>query len=509
MVVQRKSLRYAITAVVMSAAVMQILDTTIVTVALPHMQGSLEANADQISWVLTSYLISSGIFMPLTGYLTDRIGQRTYLALSIFGFVIASMLCGLSRSLDEVLLFRLAQGVAGAGLAPTAQAVLVNIYPVEKRGQAMAIFGVGAMVGPILGPTVGGYLTQMLSWRWTFFINLPVGIIALIGTWLFVPETGRVRRNTDWLGFVFLVLGVACMQIVLDRGQQDGWFTSHVIQVAALLSVFGYLALVVRNWTMGSRAIFRLSVFRDRNFAASCLILMVFVFSMYGALDLQPQMLESLLGYPTFTAGLLLAPRGVAAMLAMVLAGRLVGRTGVRPLMVWGLVCVFVGTYVTTWYSPSVGTWWIVWPIAIQGFGLGFVFVPLATAAFATLPSADAAEAAGIRQLGRTIGSSVGVSISSAVMTAETQVAWNQIGSHLSHFSQATGQLLERLHLGPHSAGAGAVLGHILGYQASWRGMLDAFYVLAFSSVLVVPMLLLIQKGVGKVSAARVRLSEP
>jgi len=500
MVIEKKSTRYLITLVVMAAAVMQILDTTIVTVALPHMQGSLGANADQISWVLTSYLISSGIFMPLTGYLTDRFGQKTYLIVSIIGFTIASMLCGLSVSLNEVLLFRLAQGVAGAGLVPSAQSILINIYPVEERGQAMAIFGVGAMFGPIMGPTLGGYLTQILSWRWTFFINLPVGVLALIGTWLFVPDTEKVERNTDLIGFAFLVVAVACFQIVLDRGQEVGWFSAHLIQITALLSAAAFIALIVRNWVMGSRAIFRLSVFRDRNFASSCLILMVFMLSMYGALDLQPQMLESLMNYPTFTTGILLAPRGFGSMAAMFLAGRMLRRTGARPLMTFGLVCVFIGTYVTTWYSPNVSPLWIAWPIAVQGFGLGFVFVPLATAAFATLPEEDTAEAAGIRQLGRTIGSSVGVSLGSVIMTRQSQAAWNQIGGHISRFNEALQHTLHRLHLGPTSPKADALLGQMLNHQAHWRGILDAFWVLAFSTLLALPLLLLIQKGVGKVS---------
>ncbi|HYW92652.1 MAG TPA: DHA2 family efflux MFS transporter permease subunit [Gammaproteobacteria bacterium] len=499
MVIQRKSLRRLITLVVMAAAVMQILDTTIVTVALPHMQGSLGANADQISWVLTSYLISSGIFMPLTGYLTDRIGQRTYLMISIVGFTIASMLCGLSMTLNEVVLFRLAQGVAGAGLVPTAQAILVNIYPAEERGQAMAIFGIGAMFGPIMGPTLGGYLTQFLSWRWTFFINLPVGLLALTGTWLFVPDTERVRRNTDWLGFALLIVAVACMQVTLDRGQQDGWFSAHLIQGTCLLSALGFLALITRNWMMGRKAIFRLSVFRDRNFASSCLILAVIMFSMYGVMELQPLMMEALLGYPASTTGLLLAPRGITSIIAMFLAGALIRRTGARPLILCGLIFVFIGTYVVTWYSPGVGPWWLGWPVAVQGFGRGFVFVALATAAFSTLPKEDSVEAAGIRQLARVIGSSVGVSLSSTVLTRESQIGWDQIGAHVNGWSEATQHFLGRFHLSPDSPESRALLEHIVGHQAHWRGMLDAFYMLAFTGLLALPLLPLIQRGVGKI----------
>ncbi|HYW75693.1 MAG TPA: DHA2 family efflux MFS transporter permease subunit [Gammaproteobacteria bacterium] len=504
MVIQNKRTRLLITGVVMLAAIMQIVDTTIVVVAQPHMEGSLGANPDQISWVLTSYLISSGIFMPLTGFLTDRLGQRFYLLLSITGFVIASMLCGMATSLDEIVLFRLIQGVAGAGLVPSAQSILVSIYPEEERGHAMAIFGVGAMVGPVLGPTLGGYLTQVFNWRWVFFVNLPVGVLAFMGAWMFVPETDRHERRTDWIGFAFLALAVSCMQFVLDRGQQDGWFNSHTIQVAAILSILGYVCLIIRNMEMGAGAIFRLSVFRDRNFASSCLLLAVFMFSMYGALDLQPIMLESLLNYPTLTAGLALAPRGIAAMISMFLAGRLITRVGVRPLVIFGLTCVFFGTFATTWYTPQIPLWWVIWPILVQGFGLGMVFVPIATAAFATLPPSQSAEAAGVRQLARTIGSSIGVAISSAIMTREGQEAWNQMGGHLTPFSPAVTHFFHHMPVQAGTPLAGALLAHILGPQTNWRGMLDAFYMMAMSTLLGFPLVFLLGKHVGKTPKGRV-----
>jgi len=503
MTVTDKKSRLIITAVVMVAAVMQILDTTIVTVALPHMQGQLGATSEQIGWVLTSYLISSGIFMPLTGFMTDRFGQKKYLMASIAGFTAASILCGLASSLDSIVVFRLAQGVAGAGLIPSAQAILVNAYPAEERGRAMAIFGVGAMVGPIMGPTLGGYLTQVLNWRWTFFINVPVGILAFVGAAMFVPDTEKRERKADWVGFAFLAIAVASMQYVLDQGQELGWFNSHKIQIVTVVSLFGYLCLILRNWEMGPKAIFDLAVFRDRNFAISTLILATFMFSMYGVLDLQPIMLESLLGYPAFTTGLVLAPRGIASMVSMFLAGRLINRVGARPLVTAGMFSVLFGTLVTTWYSPQVNAWWIVWPILIQGFGLGLVFVPLATVSFATLSPRQSAEAAGIRQLARTIGASLGVSIGGAVMARQSQAAWNQMSGHLTPFSDTLHRYLAPLHLHEHSGRAGAVLGHAIGAQSHFLGILDAFEIMAWSVVVGLPLLLLIRKGTGKHSAAR------
>lgn len=490
--------RGLITAVVMMAAVMQILDTTIVTVALPHMQGQLGATAAQIGWVLTSYLISSGIFMPLTGFMTERFGQRKYLVASIAGFTLASVMCGLATSLDQMVAYRLLQGVAGAGLVPSAQAIMVNAYPAEERGRAMAIFGVGAMIGPIMGPTLGGYLTQVLNWRWTFFINVPVGILTLVGAWAIVPDTEARERRADWLGFGFLVVAIATMQYVLDRGQDLGWFDSHRVQTLAAISLFAFVCLILRNWEMGAGAIFDLRIFKDRNFAVSALILATFMFSMYGVLDLQPLMLESSLGYPAFETGLVLAPRGLGSMVSMFLAGRLITQIGAKPLIVSGIACTLFGTLVTTWYTPQVDPWWIIWPIVVQGFGLGLVFVPLATISFATLPKEQSAEAAGIRQLSRAIGASLGVSAGGAVMAQETQASWNQLGGHITPFSSAVSQYLAPLSLGPNDPMGIAELAQVLGRQAHFLGILDAFEVMAWTVVIGLPLLLLIRKGVGK-----------
>lgn len=492
--------RYIVTAVVMTAAIMQILDTTIVTVALPHMRGQFQANSEQITWVLTSYLISSGIFMPLTGYLTDRIGRRNYLLASVGGFALASFLCGIAASLDEIVLFRLLQGIAGAGLIPTAQAILVDSYPEQERGQAMAIFGVGAMVGPILGPTLGGYLTQTLEWRWIFFINLPVAALALLGVWKFVPKTTRRERHSDWLGFAFLVIAVAAMQFVFDRGQQNGWFHSDVIQIAAAMSVFGYICLIVRNIEMGRDAIFSLRVFRDRNFTVSSILLAIFMFSMYGVLALQPAMLESLFAYPTFTTGLVLAPRGVAAMASMFLAGQLINRIGAKPLILTGILITTFSTVVMTWYSLQIDAWWVIWPTLVQGFGLGLVFVPLATITFATLPSELSSEAAGLRQLARTIGASAGVSLSGTIVAQQAQATWNHLGGMITPFSQPLSDFLAGLHMSLGNPHAAAALGAILARHARFQGMIDAYAVLGWGVLVAAPLVLLLKKGVGRYS---------
>ena len=498
MVIEDKSTRYLISSVVMISSVMQILDTTIVTVALPHMQGELGANTEQIGWVLTSYLISSGIFMPLTGFFTDRLGRKRFMVWSITGFTLASMLCGLATNVDQIVAFRLLQGVAGAGMMPTAQAVMITIYPEEERGHAMAIFGLGAMVGPIIGPTLGGYVTQILDWRWCFFINLPVGILALIGAIMFLPETEKVRRRIDWFGFAFLVAAIASMQFVLDRGRQDDWFASPLIQIMTLISVFAFVCLILRNLEMGKHAIFRLDVFRDRNFTLSTLIFATVMFGMYGAMALRPQLLERFLDYPTLTTGLVMMPRGVGTMISMQIAGYMVNRSGAKPLVLVGLVLVFIGSWAFTWYSPQIDPWWVIWPGLVQGFGMGLVFVPLSTITFATLPVTLSAEAAGIRQLGRTIGASIGISLSTSVFASQSQVAWNQLGGHVTAFSGAVQHYLGSFNLMPDSAGAGQLLAIELGKQSVFIGMLDAFFMMSLMMVFTLPLLMLLKKGVGR-----------
>lgn len=483
--------RAAVTLVVMAAAITQVVDTTIVAVALPHMQGSLSASPDEISWVLTSYLISSGIFMPLTGYFTDRLGQRNYMMLGIAGFVLASAMCGIAGNLDEIVLFRLLQGIAGAGLVPQAQAILVQSYPPEERGKAMAIFGLGVVVGPILGPTLGGYLTQVLSWRWTFYINVPIGLFAFFGALLFVPKGERRERRMDWTGFVWLMMAVGALQFVLDRGTRYDWFSSSLIRGAALVSVVGFILLLTRTWRKGRAAVFDLRVFRDRNFAFATLIFTVFMFSLYGMITLRPMLIESLLGYPALTTGLIMAPRGLASMAGMFLVSRLINRVGPRPLVIAGALTFTVGVLAMTQYNLQVDTWWLIWPTVVQGFGVGLAFVPLATVAFQTLPEADAHEAAGVRQLCRTIGGSVGVAVGAALFARQGQVEWNQLGGHLSQYNPALSALLAHVgitHMGAH---AGALLARVLGQQANLQSMLDVFLVLGLSVLATLPMLLL------------------
>lgn len=487
--------RFMITLAVMSSTLIQVLDTTIVNVALPHMQGELGATTDQVSWVLTSYLVSSAICMPLTGFFSDVLGRKRFLLVCISGFVITSALCGLSQNIAEIVVFRLLQGVFGAALVPLSQAIMSDAYPPEERGKAMAIWGMGVMVGPVLGPTLGGWLTEVASWRWTFYINLPVGALSFFLASQFVPDTPRRERRMDWTGFVLLGVGLAGLQYMLDRGNQQDWFGARDIRLSAMLAVVGLCSFVAYSLAYGARAVFDVRIFKDRNFAMSCLMMFALGLGMFGGLVVQPILLEGLLGYPIVTTGLAMAPRGLATAMTMMLVGRLVSRVDSRVLVGVGIVASALGSHVMTTYSLDMGMWRVIWPAFVQGIGLGLIFVPLSTIAYATLERSRLAEAAGIYSLIRTLGSAVGISIITTLMTRQAQVIWNELGGHVTVFSDALGAYLRPLHLVPtHPQGAAIVQAEVA-RQAQMGALLDVFVLITWSFVVMLPLLLLFRRS--------------
>lgn len=480
--------RFLVSVAVMAATVMQVLDTTIVNVALPHMQGELGATPDQISWVLTSYLVASGIFMPLTGYFTQRFGQKKFLFVSIIGFVITSALCGLSSNLSEIVGFRLLQGISGAALVPLSQSIMVATFPLAERGKAMAIWGIGVMVGPILGPTLGGWLTEAMSWRWTFFINVPVGILSALLAVRYIPDTQRSERDMDWLGFTLLVLGIGGLQFVLDRGAQDDWFFAASIQYAAYLSLLGFAGFFLHIRTHKGHPLFSPEIFQDRNFVTASLLMAFLGLGLFGSMLLQPLMLEGLMDYPTLTTGLTLAPRGFASMFSMMLVGRLINRVDPRLLIATGIIIFSIGSYFTTQYSLIMGIGWVIFPMILQGMGLGMVFIPLSTLAFATLPQRFSAEAAGMFSLLRTIGSGIGVSIVATVLIRHGQIAWHNVGAHLQTFNPALAPYLDRLGLTLDTPQSALMLSRELARQSQMIGFLDAYTFVTFAFAAMLPL---------------------
>ena len=419
----------------MLATVMQVLDMTIANVALPNMQGSLSTTQEQISWVLTSYIISVAIMTLPTGFLANRFGRRRMFIISVVGFTFMSMLCGAATSLPQLVFFRMLQGALGAGLVPYSQALLLDTFPREKHGQAMAMWGVGIMVAPILGPTLGGFLTDSYSWRWIFYINLPVGILALVGLLAFVPETKKeIERPFDWFGFLLLSMALGMLQLMLDRGHLRDWFESPEIIVEASLSVLCFYLFIVHMFT-ARRPFLDLAIFKDRSFSGGLSFMLMIGLVTIASILLLPPYLQNLKGYPVVTTGLALAPRGLGTIVAMFFVGRLVNRTDPRLLLLIGLLLISLSLWQMAGFSLDVDIWQIVNSGIVQGVGLGCFFVPLSTMTFSTLAPKYRNEASALFSLARNIGSGVGVSLAVTLLARNTQISHATLSENITPFN--------------------------------------------------------------------------
>ncbi|PZO81834.1 MAG: EmrB/QacA family drug resistance transporter [Mesorhizobium amorphae] len=426
--------RGLITVSIMLATIMQVLDTTIANVALPNMVGDLGASQDTINWVLTSYIVAAAIMTPLTGWLSDRFGRRELFLTSVAGFTVTSMLCGVAWSLESMVAFRVLQGLFGAAIVPLSQTFLLDINPKENHGQAMALWGAGIMVGPIIGPTLGGWLTETLNWRWVFFVNLPVGIIAFLGSAAYLPRIAKRLRGFDFFGFAMLSLGVGALQLMLDRGAEVDWFSAAEIWIELGLSLTGFWVFVIH--LMGAENPFLDPViFRDRNFVTGLVFIFVIGVILLASLALLPPMLSRLYNHSTILTGLVMAPRGVGTMISMLLVGRLVRVVDARLLVVTGLSLTALSLYWMTGFSPQMDDHLIVWSGVVQGLGLGLVFVPLSTVAFATLPPRFRTDATSLFSLVRNLGSSIGISIVTVMLTHNAQVNHAELSTHVTPFN--------------------------------------------------------------------------
>jgi DHA2 family multidrug resistance protein len=494
--------RRAITFCVMFAAIMQALDTTIANVALPYMQGSLSASQDQINWVLTSYIVAAAIMTPPTGWLVARFGRTRFFLVAITGFTIASALCGFAGSLEQMVVFRLLQGVFGASLMPLSQAVLLDINPREKQGSAMAIWGVGVMVGPILGPTLGGWLTENFDWRFVFFINIPIGIVTLIGIATFLPETSRgARGRFDWFGFGSLSIGIGALQLMLDRGQQRDWFGSTEIIIEAVIAVAGLYLFLVQLFT-AEKPFVSPRLFKDRNFVIGTVFIFIVGIMLLATLALLTPYLQIMMGYPVVDAGMLLAPRGGGTMVAMLLAGQLINRVDTRYLILGGLTIAAHALWRMTGFTPDVSAATIIGTGFEQGLGLGLVFVPLSTITFSTLTTDLRVEAAGIYALFRNTGSSIGISVVMTLLQNNAQVNHAEIVEHVTPFRRMfqTGpaaQILNPLTLPGRAALDGVVTG-----QSMTIAYMDNFKLMFMISLAVMPFVLLFRRASGGLAAA-------
>jgi DHA2 family multidrug resistance protein len=485
--------RGLVTVSIMLATIMQVVDMTIVNVALPHMQGSMSATQDQISWVLTSYIVAAAIATPLSGVLAARVGRKRLMLWSIIMFTVASMLCGRATTLEEMVVFRLLQGTAGAALVPLSQAVLLDAYPREKHGSAMALWGMGVMVGPILGPTLGGYLTEFYSWRWAFYINLPVGILALLGNMAFMTETERdTSRRFDFFGFALLGLAIGALQLTLDRGASLDWFASPTIITAVVASGLAFYMFLVHMFT-ADKPFIEPGLFRDRNFSTGVFLMFTMGVLLFSTMALMPPFLQTLRGLPVIMVGLVLAPRGLGTMFAMSIVGRLIGRVDTRWLLLVGFTLMAFSLWEMAGFTLDVGIWPIVHTGIVQGIGLGCVFIPLTTTAFSTLAPKYRNEGTAMFSLMRNIGSSVGISAVITVLGRQAQINHAEFASVLNPYRLSTlPSALPRFWDIGGSTGALALNSEVT-RQALMIGYLDDFRLMMYMTLLAVPLLLLMR----------------
>jgi DHA2 family multidrug resistance protein len=487
---------------VMLATIMQALDTTIANVALPHMQGTMGATQDQISWVLTSYIVAAAIFMPLTGFITARWGRKRVFMWSVVGFTLASMLCGAAQTLPEIVLFRLLQGIFGASLVPLSQAVLLDTYPPEQHGKAMAMWGVGVMVGPILGPTLGGWLTEYYNWRWVFYINLPFGVLAWLGLAAFVRETPIDRtRRFDLLGFALLSLGIGAMQMMLDRGQSLDWFANPEIVVEALLAGLALYLFVAHMFTHDHPFI-EPGLFKDRNFSVGLVLIFIVGIILLATMALLPPFMQSLLGFPVIDVGYLLAPRGVGTMIAMMMVGKFSGRVDVRYMIFFGLILTSLSLWEMTLFNANIDGWDIVRTGVTQGFGLGFIFVPLSTITFASLAARYRNEGTALFSLMRNIGSSIGISVVMTYLAQRTQANHAAFADYINPFNLALRQAVEAdAYNLTTPQGLAAINGEVT-RQAAMLAYLQDFRLMMWITLIAIPLVVLLRAPVKQAAAS-------
>lgn len=489
---------WLIAASVMLATFMEVLDTSVANVALPHIAGNLSATPEESTWVLTSYLVSNAIILPATNWLGRYFGRKRFLMACIILFTISSALCGAATSLGMIIVARIIQGAGGGALQPIAQSVLLESFPPEKRGSAMAIYGMGIVVAPIIGPTLGGWITDNYSWRWIFYINIPVGILAFLMSNAFIEDPPYIKNQKpgriDYIGFGLMALGLAALQLVLDKGQEEDWFHSNFITYLLILSIISLTVFVI--WELKSKEpIVNLRVFADRNFAVGTNLMIVMGVVLYGTIALLPLFLQTLMGYPAVQSGMAVSPRGFGSIISMIIVGRLIGKVDSRYLIMFGFGVLAFSTYLLTDINLQISISSIVIPNIISGLAMGFIFIPLTTTAMGTLSNDQIGNASGIFNLMRNTGGGVGIAAVTAFLTRWTQTHQAILVSHLTPydpaFQQRVGQMQGAFtpHAGAYAATQQAYAGiyGILVRQATVLSYIDVFRLLAFMCLLCVP----------------------
>jgi DHA2 family multidrug resistance protein len=458
--------RNMVTICAMTATIMQALDTTIANVALPYMQGSLSASQDQINWVLTSYIVAAAIMTAPVGWIANRFGRKRIFIICSAGFTVASVMCGLAQDINQMVLFRLLQGVFGAALVPLSQAVMLDSYALHERAKAMSIWGMGVMMGPIMGPSLGAWLTETYSWHWVFFVNLPFGIVTVLGLLVFMDETKQDSDlRFDWFGFAALAIGIGSMQVALDRGEQLGWLESNEIIAEIIVSAIGFYYFFAHSLTT-AKPFIQFAIFKDRNFVSGCVFMAVMGLVLFSTMALSSPYLQNVIGYPIITAGLLLATRGCGTFVAMMLVGRFMKYIEARTLIISGLALMALSLFFMTGWTDQTDVPTIIVVSIAQGFGLGLVFVPLSTVAFLTLPNHLRTDGTSMLTLMRNVASSIGISVVIAQLTEGGRRVYAILSEHINPFNSALQMPDVRSMINLNSDGGRALADAVVGIQA-------------------------------------------
>lgn len=490
---------------VMFATFMEVLDTTVVNVSLPHIAGNLSATVEEATWALTSYLVANAIILPITGWLANYFGRKRLLMLSVTGFTIASFLCGLAPNLQMLIFFRIIQGATGGAMQPLSQAILLEAFPPHERGKAMGFWGLGIVVAPILGPVLGGWLTDSYSWRWVFYINIPVGIVSLIMTQLFIFDPPYIKRSSegvDYWGIGMLAVGIGALQIVLDKGQQEDWFDSRFILTLAILSAASIALFIVHELRTKS-PVLQLRVFKLRTYAAGVFLMTTLGFVLYGSLVLLPIFLQTLLGYPAFQAGIAMAPRGIGSFIAMPIIGLVLSKFDPRKILALGMVVGAFTLYRLSSLNLNAGYWDVFWPQFIQGVSLALLFVPLTTVSMDPISKETMGNATSIFNLMRNIGGSMGIAAVTTLLSRRTQVHINALGVHVNAFDLQSRSLFAAIRSGlvargfdMYSATRGAyasIYGTVL-RQATLLSFVECFWLLSMIFLCALPLVLILRR---------------
>jgi MFS transporter, DHA2 family, multidrug resistance protein len=500
--------KWIVAITVMLPTLIEIVDTSVVNVSLDNIRGSLSAGIDESTWIITSYLVSNAIIIPITAWLSRLFGRKNYLILSIALFTLSSFMCGSAWNLQSLVFFRILQGTGGGALQPLSQAILLETFPPDQHGMAMAIFGVGIMFGPIIGPLMGGWITDNWSWHWIFYVNVPIGFISILMVWLFIvnpPYMERIKMKIDGWGLLLLAIGLGCLQVVLDKGQREDWFSSDFIVYLSVISGASLVMFVVRELLIGNPVV-NLRIFKNVPFATGNLIMFVAFFSLFSSIVLLPIYLETLMGYTAYLSGLVLGPGGLASMVAMPVAGQLVNRINPKWILAFGITVTAYAVHLMSLFNLEASFYTVLWPRVIMGFGMGLLFVPLTTVTMSAVNREQMGNATALFNLLRNLGGSFGVAFVTTLLTRREQFHQFRLVEHLTpfdrNFQESVTQIQQLLQYQgftsavPGQGVVGAIYNTLL-QQAAMLSFNDCFFLLSVMMILVLPFVLLMQRGEG------------